>query len=76
MRPSRKGLINIKNIDGNEYFKWCLVKYLHPTDHHRARVRKVDKDFKRELDFKDMKFPVKIRDIHKIKKDNCIDIGV
>ena len=23
----RKGLINIKNIDDNEYLKWCLVRY-------------------------------------------------
>ena len=24
-----KGLINIQNIDDNECFKWCLVRYLH-----------------------------------------------
>ena len=36
---------------------------------------KVDKDFARELDFKDIKFPVKIRDIHKIEKKNSITIS-
>ena len=36
---------------------------------------KVDKDFARELDFKDIKFPVKIRDIHKIEKTNSITIS-
>ena len=28
----RKGSINIQNIDGNQCFKWCLVRYLNPAD--------------------------------------------
>ena len=49
---SKKGLINIQNIDEHECFKRCLVRYLHPADHHPAGIRKVDKDFARQLDFK------------------------
>ena len=64
----KKGLINIQNINDNECFKWCLFRYLHDADHNPARIRKVDKDFARELDFHNIRFPVKIRDIHKIKK--------
>ena len=30
----RKTLINIQNIDHNEYFKWCLGIYLHPAHHN------------------------------------------
>ena len=30
----RKGLINIQNINDNECFKWCLVRYLHPVYHN------------------------------------------
>ena len=63
---SRKGLINIQNINGNECFKWCLVRYLNPTDHHPAIITNVDKDFSKKLDFKDKKFPIKVRDIHRI----------
>ena len=44
--------------------KWCLVKYLHPADHNPRRITKADKDFAKRLDFKDIKFPVKTRDIH------------
>ena len=29
----------------NESFKGCLVRYLHPADHHPARVGKIDKLF-------------------------------
>ena len=45
--------------------KWCLFKYLDPVYQHSAGIRKV---IARELDFKDMKFPVKVRDIHRIRK--------
>ena len=61
--------MSIQNIDDNECFKWCLVKYLHPADHHAARIIKAEKTFVKELDLNDIKFPVKIRDIHKIEKN-------
>ena len=64
----RKGSINIQNIEDSKCFKWCLVRYLHPSDHNPARITIADKDFLKSLDFKDMKFPIKIRDIHKIEK--------
>ena len=64
----RKGLINIQNIDDNECFKWFIVRYVNPGNQDPARVTKADKDFTKKPDFKDIKFPVKIRDIHKIEK--------
>ena len=41
----RKGFVKIQNVDDNECFKWCLVRYIHPVDHHPARIRKTAKDF-------------------------------
>ena len=61
-------MINIQNIDDNECFKWSIVRYLNPADHNLRRITKADKDFAKKLDFKDIKFPVNIRDIHKIEK--------
>ena len=52
------------------------MRYLHPTDHHPARIRKVDRMFERKLNFKYIKLPVKIGDIRKIEKKNCIGISV
>ena len=72
----RKGLINIQNTDDNECFKWRLVRYLNPADHHPARIMKADKDFAKRHDFKDIKLPVKTRDIHKIEKKNSVGISV
>ena len=72
----RKGLINIQNIDDNECFKWCLVRYLNPADSNPATVTTADRDFAKMLDFKDIKYPAQIIDIHKTLKKNSIDISV
>ena len=72
----RKGLTNIQNIDDNECFKWCLVRYLNPADHNPRRITKTDKDFAERPDFKEIKFPVKIREIQKFEKKNSIGISV
>ena len=47
-------MINIQNIDDNECFKWWLVKYLNPVNHHPVRITKADKDFAKMLDVKDI----------------------
>ena len=43
--------------------------------HKSARIIKVDKELARELDFQDIKFLLKIRDIHKIEIGNCTSIS-
>ena len=52
------------------------MRFLNPTGHNIIRITKADKDFAKRLDFKDMKFLVKTRDIHKIEKQNYIGISV
>ena len=69
-------MIIIQNIDDNEYFKCSLVRYLHPADHHLTRIIKVNRLFGGKLNFEHIKFPVKIKDIHKIEKKNSIIISV
>ena len=53
-----------------------MVQYLNLAEHNPRGITKADKDFAKRLDFKDIKFPVKIRDIHKIEKKNSIGISV
>ena len=67
----RRGLINIHNIDCNEYFKWCLFRYLNYADHNPATILKADKDFAKKLNFKN-----KVRDTHKMEKKNSLSISV
>ena len=52
------------------------MRYLNLEDRNPAGMKKPDKDFDKKLDFKDIKFPVKVRDVHKIEKQNSIGITV
>ena len=54
--------------DDDECFACCLIRYLHSADYNSAKIRKADNNFVREFNFKDIKFSVKVRDIHKIEK--------
>ena len=53
-----------------------MVRYLNPENHRPARIKKDDRDFSKKLDFKDIKLPVKIIDIHQVEKENSIGISV
>ena len=49
---------------------------LHPAARNPARITKANKDFSKRLEFKEIEFPVKVRDLHKIKKKNyCTSIS-
>ena len=75
LRNSRKGLINIKN-DDNECFRWCHVRHLNPLRHHNERITQKDREIAKTLDYRGVTFPVTIRDIGKIEKQNKININV
>ena len=75
MRNSRKGLINIKN-DDNECFRWCHVRHLNTLRHHNERITQKDREIAKTLDYSGVTFPVTIRDIGKIEKQNKININV
>ena len=78
IRPSKKKdwLIFKILIIMNALNGVSIVRYLNPANKYPARITKADKDFAKKLDFKDIKFPVKIRDIYKIEKKNSIGISV
>ena len=52
------------------------VQSLHPAYHNPRRIARADRLSRDELDFEDIKFPVKIKDTHKIEKKNSIGISV
>ena len=65
-------MINIRNIDNNEFFKLSIVRYINLAINHPTRVAKAHKDFAKKVNFKGIEFPIKMRDIHKIKKKKRI----
>ena len=68
-------MLNIPNINDTECLKWCLARYLFPTNYIPEELEKLQR-FCKKLDFKDIKFIVKVRDIHKTEKNNSIGISV
>ena len=48
------------------------MRYLNPVDHNSKRINKSDKDFSKKLDFKDIKFPVKIRVYTSNSSTGCV----
>ena len=75
LRNSRKGLINIKN-DDNECFRWCHVRHLNPIENNPQRITQKDRGIAKTLDYSEVTFPVTIRDMDKIEKQNKININV
>ena len=68
-------MVNIQNTKDNECLKWCIVRYLHPADHHPVGVRKINEILEYELDFEDINFQSKLKTL-KNKKKNTIGINV
>ena len=52
-----------------------ILKFLNSADHNPRTITKADEDFTKRLDFKDIKFSVKIRDIHKIAKNSLLALA-
>ena len=69
-----KGLINVKN-DDNQCFRWCHVRHLNPLGHHNERITQKDRGIAKTLDYSGVTFPVTIREMDKIEKQNKININ-
>ena len=72
---SAKGLINMKNND-NECFRWCHIRHLNPQDKDPQRIKKTDKQYIEKLDYSSIEFPVTVKQINKIEKQNNICINL
>ena len=75
LRNPKKGLINIKNKD-NECFRWCHIRHLNPQKKDPHRIKKDNKQFIGELNYKGIEFPVSQKQYNKIEKQNSTKINV
>ena len=75
LRNSAKGLINMKNKD-NECFRWCHIRHLNPQDKDPQRIKKTDIKYIGQLDYSNIEFPVTVKQINKIEKQNNICINL
>ena len=70
-----RGLINLQNED-NECFRWCHIRHLNPQGKDPQRIKKTDKTFICQLDYSSIEFPVNVKQINKIEKQNNICINL
>ena len=64
----RKSIINIQNKD-NKCFLWSILLYLHPVQMNEVRLTDLKK-YENDLNFKQIEFPVKVKDITKFENQN------
>lgn len=67
--------MNIRNENGNGYFRWCHLAHLFPASTNPQRITKY-KDKINEVDYTEIEFPVKLKDIPKIEKNNDIRFDI
>ena len=65
----KSAVINMKNED-QQCFKWCVMWAPNPVDKGPQRITKLLRKQSKILKWGDLKFPVKLRDIDKLKKLN------
>ena len=75
LRNSKRGLINLKNED-DKCFLWCHVRHLNPQKKYPERIKLSDRKFSKYLDYSDIDFPVTIKQISQIERQNKINIIV
>ena len=68
LQNSMLGLINPKNLDDNECFRWCHVRKLNPQKKDPQRIKLTDKESIKKLDYSGVTFPVSYKDYNKIEK--------
>ena len=64
----KKAIINMENED-NKCFLWSILRYLHPREKHSPRINDLKK-YENDLNFKEINFPVKVKDITKFENQN------
>jgi len=52
-----------ENKTDNQCFKWCIARALNPVADHPERITKQLKEQAETSNFKNISFPVKLRDI-------------
>ena len=73
---TKKAIVNVRNND-NKCLEWALLSALHPVEHgsHPDRVSKY-KPYENELNFAGVGFPITLKDIPNVEKQNNLAINV
>ena len=71
LKHPKEGLMNIKNND-QKCFLWCHVRRINPLNEHPERITRIDQEIACNINYNEIKFPVKEKDFEKIEVQNNI----
>ena len=74
----KKACINVQNSDDNECFKWAILSDIHPVHRNQYNPNRVYSyhQYKDNLNFSGIKFPVAIKDVSKFEQQNDISVNI
>lgn len=67
---NKKALINPKNINDDECFKWCVTEAVYPQKDARQKITKISRGNAKLFNWDGVKFPVKLTQINLFEKNN------
>ena len=70
----KNAIINIQNED-DKCFLWSVLRYLHPVQKNGERISDLKK-YENDLNFKQINFPVNVKDITKFENQNPDLLGI
>ena len=75
---SKKAIINMKNDDDDECFKWCVTRALNPVEANPERITGLLREQAAALNWNGIEFPVAVKEnvYSKFEKNNNIRLNV
>ena len=67
---NKKALINPKNTDDDECFKWAVTEAVYPQKDARQKITKISRKNAKLFNWEGIKFPVKLTQINLFEKNN------
>ena len=72
----KKSIINVKNENDNECFKWAVTSAMYPPKTHPQRLTSLMRENSEKFDWSGIEFPMTLRQIDKFEKQNPFLINV
>ena len=72
----KKAIINVKNENDNECFKWAVTSAVFPKEKNAERLSKQMREDSEKFDWTGIEFPVSLKQIDKFEKQNSYAINV
>ena len=67
---TKKAVVNMKNVNDDKCFLWCVLRALNPVEDHKGRIDNTLKSKINTVNMGDIHYPVTLKDVDKFEKLN------